>query len=1019
MKETDTETSVIWPPWCYADNIHHNVLKECAEIEKDLYSNINEDSNDLSLRKLTDTQEVTRKREHIKYTSGFKTRHPPIAPLSLTPITIVGEKKMLSERSLLLSGYSNNNTIESVKTNCEKSNTPPLSGDTSPVQGAGLTITPTTTAAAAAAYLYLEKVKNEQMSPRVTAAQLDSLKDAIMESSAAAAAVAAAMVNNNNSNSINNNNNHNNSNSINNNSSTGSGSGSVSNCSNSSSSINNNLVNSQLQNQIANNSINNTSDELQSHSLAQSCSQTHQQQQHQFQIQKQSHQHHHHHQTQQQSLHMNSNHVKKERLSPGTNGDLQTTLSRSRSTTPSSFRGTSPQQSVHSSPSETIVPMHNLSTNLLNSIHQAAASSRHGNLSVSSPGITNANSGLPADFPTRNYSDFMRSLAAKYNNANPNDNLKRNTLFEATSNNITSQKKASTAAQKTSYAPSPTTPINKEVSITTTSALPPPPPLASAAISPGESTLKLTQQNKLAAAVANAAAACTSNVSPYMTSFLSSLPFSSGIFPPLIDMSSTQALITLARAAKENEIHNILSASTQHPKRSAASNSPSPSPSLNMALQQAAQFISPALIYSAQLQKQQLQQQASRQSSPRLANISNSTTSSSTSAKNNRNLGDKLNVSPLDLSSQPPASKRFKAESTSSQSSNDGLIHTTITRASSSTATTSPSPPPLNEKSLNMNASIASPAATASAVVGSSTKTEATTTAFTPIKVASSTSATSSIAPAVTVRQCQAQSEELNSWTVDDVCAFVGSIDICAEYVKHFRDQCIDGSGLPLLTEDHLVNSLGMKLGPALKLRSVLAKKLGGPCPCVSCVAQVQQVLALQTGGMTASTAAATIATPTTTSDHTTNSISANVTAIGSSSNSSGSCNSHLPKNPLSSSSSTNCSNYNSSNSVNKNESTAATTTSSTNTIFTNSSTTNVCNNDANTNNTPRSNCNTNVGNISSPPPQSSSAATAPLLQQPQQHHLHQQQHSPSQNICSNDNSNPTTYRHDNVDSSS
>uniref|UniRef100_A0A1B0A0M8 SAM domain-containing protein n=1 Tax=Glossina pallidipes TaxID=7398 RepID=A0A1B0A0M8_GLOPL len=47
----------------------------------------------------------------------------------------------------------------------------------------------------------------------------------------------------------------------------------------------------------------------------------------------------------------------------------------------------------------------------------------------------------------------------------------------------------------------------------------------------------------------------------------------------------------------------------------------------------------------------------------------------------------------------------------------------------------------------------------------------------------------------------------------------------------HFRDQCIDGSGLPLLTEDHLVNSLGMKLGPALKLRSALAKKLGGPCP--------------------------------------------------------------------------------------------------------------------------------------------------------------------------------------------
>lgn len=52
---------------------------------------------------------------------------------------------------------------------------------------------------------------------------------------------------------------------------------------------------------------------------------------------------------------------------------------------------------------------------------------------------------------------------------------------------------------------------------------------------------------------------------------------------------------------------------------------------------------------------------------------------------------------------------------------------------------------------------------------------------------------------------------------------------------QNFREQCIDGSGLPLLTEDHLMHSLNMKLGPALKLRSVLLKKLGGPCPCVSC----------------------------------------------------------------------------------------------------------------------------------------------------------------------------------------
>lgn len=58
-------------------------------------------------------------------------------------------------------------------------------------------------------------------------------------------------------------------------------------------------------------------------------------------------------------------------------------------------------------------------------------------------------------------------------------------------------------------------------------------------------------------------------------------------------------------------------------------------------------------------------------------------------------------------------------------------------------------------------------------------------------------------------------------------------------FLQNFREQCIDGAGLPMLTEDHLMHSLGMKLGPALKLRSVLAKKLGGPCPCVSCTLSI------------------------------------------------------------------------------------------------------------------------------------------------------------------------------------
>lgn len=215
--------------------------------------------------------------------------------------------------------------------------------------------------------------------------------------------------------------------------------------------------------------------------------------------------------------------------------------------------------------------------------------------------------------------------------------------------------------------------------------------------------------------------------------------------------------------------------------------------------------------------------------------------------------------------------------------------------------------------------------------------------------------------------------------------------------MQHFRDQCIDGSGLPLLTEDHLVNSLGMKLGPALKLRSVLAKKLGGPCPCVSCVAQVQQVLALQTGGgMTAVTAAATKSDSSATCSSKTAIDCSNISSVGG-------CNSHLSKNSLTTNSSSNSS-------VNRNEENAtALTSSSTNNISTNN--TNVCNNnDGSTSNTPRSNSNfnTNVANFSSSPPASSSSSSA----------QQQQQHSPSEeNICNNSNS--TTNRHDNVDSSS
>lgn len=33
-------------------------------------------------------------------------------------------------------------------------------------------------------------------------------------------------------------------------------------------------------------------------------------------------------------------------------------------------------------------------------------------------------------------------------------------------------------------------------------------------------------------------------------------------------------------------------------------------------------------------------------------------------------------------------------------------------------------------------------------------------------------------------RKCQSQCDEVNSWTVEQVCDFVGSIDICSEYIE-------------------------------------------------------------------------------------------------------------------------------------------------------------------------------------------------------------------------------------------
>uniref|UniRef100_A0A7N4PDF7 SAM domain-containing protein n=1 Tax=Sarcophilus harrisii TaxID=9305 RepID=A0A7N4PDF7_SARHA len=69
--------------------------------------------------------------------------------------------------------------------------------------------------------------------------------------------------------------------------------------------------------------------------------------------------------------------------------------------------------------------------------------------------------------------------------------------------------------------------------------------------------------------------------------------------------------------------------------------------------------------------------------------------------------------------------------------------------------------------------------------------------------------------------------EDVSKWTVDDVCTFVGGLAGCGEYASVFREQAIDGETLPLLTEEHLLTNMGLKLGPALKIRSHVAKRVG------------------------------------------------------------------------------------------------------------------------------------------------------------------------------------------------
>lgn len=48
------------------------------------------------------------------------------------------------------------------------------------------------------------------------------------------------------------------------------------------------------------------------------------------------------------------------------------------------------------------------------------------------------------------------------------------------------------------------------------------------------------------------------------------------------------------------------------------------------------------------------------------------------------------------------------------------------------------------------------------------------------------------------------------------------ALTLCVFTVQTFKDHMIDGETLPLLSEEHLLDTMGLKLGPALKIRSLV-----------------------------------------------------------------------------------------------------------------------------------------------------------------------------------------------------
>lgn len=86
------------------------------------------------------------------------------------------------------------------------------------------------------------------------------------------------------------------------------------------------------------------------------------------------------------------------------------------------------------------------------------------------------------------------------------------------------------------------------------------------------------------------------------------------------------------------------------------------------------------------------------------------------------------------------------------------------------------------------------------------------------VKMDTGTDSVSAAAPAAVTAPVVEEECAIQKWSVQEVCDFIKNLPGCTDYAEDFAIQEIDGQALLLLKENHLVNAMGMKLGPALKI---------------------------------------------------------------------------------------------------------------------------------------------------------------------------------------------------------